>query len=43
MKTKKRITLYVNEKDYLNLRLKLLKIGKSVSQWFNELIKEFLG
>jgi hypothetical protein len=38
----KRITVYVPEKEYELLRIKLIQIGKSVSGWFREIMHDFL-
>jgi hypothetical protein len=41
-KQMKRITLYVTEEEYNELRKKLIDCGKSASQWFREQITQFL-
>ena len=42
MKPQKRVVVYIPEEDYTELRIKLLRLGKSASAWFREVIKEFL-
>ncbi|MFX1516897.1 MAG: hypothetical protein ACFFC6_11340 [Promethearchaeota archaeon] len=39
----KRKSVYVLEEDHKKLRSKLALAGKSVSEWFRELTKKFLG
>jgi hypothetical protein len=39
----KRVVLYLSEDDYRKLRAKLILIGKSVSGWFREVVKKYLG
>lgn len=36
----KRVTVYIPERDYKQLRLKLIEIGISVSEWFRQKIKK---
>lgn len=43
MKTQKRVVIYIPEEDYRRLRSKLILIGKTVSEWFRQLVKSFLA
>ena len=38
----KRVVVYVPERDYTELRAKLILVGETVSSWFRKLIKDFL-
>lgn len=38
----KRVVVYIPEDDYRKLRAKLILLGKTVSQWVRELVKEFI-
>jgi hypothetical protein len=42
MKKQKRVTIYVPEEDYNQLRAKLILTGKTVSEWIRIVIKNFL-
>lgn len=42
MKKQKRVTVYIPEEDYNNLRSKLILLGKTVSGWFRETVKKFM-
>lgn len=37
-----RITVYVPKEKYLQLRSKLILMGKSVSSWFREHLEDYL-
>jgi len=37
-----RITVYVPKNDYKRLRLKLIELETSVSEWFRQRIKEII-
>lgn len=37
-----RVSLFVNKEDYRRLKAKLALMGKSISGWFREIIKEFI-
>lgn len=39
----KRITVYVPEDKYKQLRIRLIELGKSVSGWFREMINKLLS
>jgi len=39
----RRVVVYIPEEDYRSLRAKLILLGKSVSQWFREIVKSFLS
>ena len=39
----KRVVVYIPEDDYRELRAKLIRMGKTVSQWAREIIKAFLA
>ncbi len=43
MKKQKRITLYVPEDEYRELKSQLALLGKTVSGWFREAIRKFLS
>ena len=43
MKKQKRIVIYISEEQYRKLRSKLILLGKTVSGWFREVVKEFLS
>ena len=43
MKKQKRVVVYIPEDDYRTLRSKLILLGKTVSGWFREIVKEFLA
>lgn len=38
----KRVVVYIPEQDYLELRAKLIKLGKTVSGWVRDVIKKFI-
>ena len=42
MNPHKRIVVYVPDEDYKRLRAKLILVGKSVSQWFRDVIRRYL-
>lgn len=42
MNKHKRVVVYIPEKDYIDLRSKLILMGQTVSGWFRNIIKEFL-
>ena len=42
MKKQKRIVIYISEDQYRQLRAKLIMLGKTVSGWFREIVKQFL-
>lgn len=42
MKPQKRVVLYLNEEEYLELRAKLIIAGDTVSGWLREVIHEYL-
>ena len=39
----KRVVVYLGEKDYTQLRIKLLLLGETVSSWFRKVVKDFLN
>jgi len=39
----KRVVVYLPEEDYKTLRAKLIMLGKSVSGWLREIVKNFLS
>ena len=43
MKKQKRVVVYIPEDDYRTLQSKLILLGKTVSGWFREIVKEFLA
>lgn len=43
MKEHKRVTIYLPEDEYRELRSRLILKGQTVSQWVREAIKRFLA
>lgn len=39
----KKVTVYLSEDEYKQLRIKLIQIEQSVSGWFREQIRKFLS
>ena len=39
---KKRAVVYIDEKEYKELKSKLALLGKSVSGWFREVVKKMI-
>lgn len=39
----KRVVVYIPPEDYKNLRVKLILLGMTVSEWFRKQIKAFLN
>lgn len=38
----KRVVVYIPEQDYLDLRVKLIRLGKNVSGWVRDVIRKFI-
>jgi len=39
----KRVVVYLPERDYVELRSKLILLGETVSSWVRKIIKDFLA